>query len=374
MTEPPQSPTVRGTCHVLLALDVGFSIDLSGAQARLSGADRPRMVRLRRPSPSWFEFEPPPLHLVQDIAPLPAADRETLPRVELTLLDFGAVGVAYRIPFEGPLDSLVELSRDLMDAPSLVADARARVESLVTLLGNAVTRPRVSELIEDYFVFSVREWDAGTGSLSSLITSQAPILARILQGETGELSAALIDDVQRGSLSYAPGDAAVFDWNGAIVFDPEPDDVLAILQHANIELLEMRLLDSQLDTLLDRSHELIARQARQRVWALITGDREMRRFAQFQADSAVMFEGVTNAIKLVGNQYLARLYRLAADRLALRAWDASVKRKLEAAQSVYQKLADFAAARRSELLEIIIILLILFEIVMPMFPGTPWSH
>ena len=97
----------------------------------------------------------------------------------------------------------------------------------------------------------------------------------------------------------------------------------------------------------------------------------LRRFASVQTDTAVMFEGVNNAIKLLGNQYLARFYRLAADRLALPAWQASVQRKLEATESLYQKMSDATSTRRLETLEWVIIVLIAVSILLPF---TPWYH
>jgi uncharacterized Rmd1/YagE family protein len=75
---------------------------------------------------------------------------------------------------------------------------------------------------------------------------------------------------------------------------------------------------------------------------------------------------VNNAIKMLGDQFLARVYRLAARRLHLDAWDASILRKLETLDSVYAKLSDEQNSRRMELLEWIIILLFLVSIALPM--------
>jgi hypothetical protein len=97
----------------------------------------------------------------------------------------------------------------------------------------------------------------------------------------------------------------------------------------------------------------------------------LRLFASVHTDAAVMFEGVNNAIKLLGNQYLARLYRMAAGSLDLPSWDASVLRKLKAADSIYQKMADTSAAQRTETLEMIIVILIAVEIILMFVPG-PW--
>src|SRR5439155_1339973 len=89
---------------------------------------------------------------------------------------------------------------------------------------------------------------------------------------------------------------------------------------------------------------------------------------QLQVDNAVLFEGVNNALKLLGDQYLARVYRLVSDRFHLAEWDASILRKLQSLESIYQKLSDEAANRRTETLEWIVIVLIAVEILIPFVP------
>lgn len=69
-----------------------------------------------------------------------------------------------------------------------------------------------------------------------------------------------------------------------------------------------------------------------------------------QADGAVLHEGIDNALKLLGDDYLARLYRTAADRFHFNDWDASIERKLGFLRQVYESLAGLAAHRRSEVL------------------------
>jgi uncharacterized Rmd1/YagE family protein len=73
---------------------------------------------------------------------------------------------------------------------------------------------------------------------------------------------------------------------------------------------------------------------------------------------------VSNALKLVGDQYLARLYRMAAQRMRLSEWDQSIARKLQTAESIYQKLSDQASTVRLEVLEWIIIVLIAVSILL----------
>jgi hypothetical protein len=72
---------------------------------------------------------------------------------------------------------------------------------------------------------------------------------------------------------------------------------------------------------------------------------------------------VSNALKVFGGEYLARIYGLAARRFRLSELDATISRKLQTIESIYQKLSDRAATVRLETLEAVVILLIAFEIV-----------
>jgi uncharacterized Rmd1/YagE family protein len=82
-------------------------------------------------------------------------------------------------------------------------------------------------------------------------------------------------------------------------------------------------------------------------------------------------KGVNNALKLLGDQYLARVYRLVSQRFHLAEWDASILRKLQTLESIYEKLADQATSHRMEVLEWIIIILIAVSILLPFVPGMP---
>lgn len=157
------------------------------------------------------------------------------------------------------------------------------------------------------------------------------------------------------------------DWNAALLIDREGEDVRAVLEFANVELLEMRYLDQKLDRALDQAYETLSKPS----WGLprIFGayGADLRRVAELQVDNAILFEGVNNTLKLLGDQYLARVYRLAS-RFHLDEWDASILRKLETLESIYEKIADQASNRRMEVLEWVIIILIAFSIGIEFFP------
>jgi uncharacterized Rmd1/YagE family protein len=66
----------------------------------------------------------------------------------------------------------------------------------------------------------------------------------------------------------------------------------------------------------------------------------------------------------LGDQYLARVYKMASLRFHLDDWDASILRKLHTLESIYQKMSDEAVNRRMEVLEAVIIILFVFSIIL----------
>jgi hypothetical protein len=91
--------------------------------------------------------------------------------------------------------------------------------------------------------------------------------------------------------------------------------------------------------------------------------RSLRELGELKVEANGLFERTSNVLKLVGDQYLSRLYRLLATRFHLPEWERAIQRKLEVLEGVYEVISDQAAHFRSELLEVLIVLLIVAEIV-----------
>jgi len=80
---------------------------------------------------------------------------------------------------------------------------------------------------------------------------------------------------------------------------------------------------------------------------------------------------VNNTLKLLGDQYLARVYRLVNKRFHLDEWDASIIRKLQTLESIYEKISDQATDRRMEVLEWVIIILIAVSVALELIHSAP---
>lgn len=379
---PPQAPTpdappspspephvVRGTCYAMFAYDVGLAIHLEQAEQRIAAGTQRGSLRAQRRTPHYFDYQPAPVRLTLSSAPVQVGAQATEPAVDLLLFDFGAVSVQYSIPLGGPLVDLLAVSAELYAHGTLLAESRRIVETLVQQLGPAITHAAIADLVEDYQVYQLEELSSAAG-LHDTLRDHAALLAQVLRAERTPLAAQEIDDALACAISYAPDDRTLIDWNAALLFGRNLDDVRAVLEFANIELLELRYLDNRLDDVLDQAYQIAAGGRRHWLPFLRTNPADLWRIARLQTDHAVLYEGVNNALKLLGDQFLARVHRLASQRFHLTEWDQSIQRKLQTIESIYEKVSDRNANRRMEVLEWIIILLIALGIVMPFLPSA----
>ncbi|RMH04767.1 MAG: hypothetical protein D6704_10545 [Nitrospirae bacterium] len=359
-----------GTCYALFVYDVGAGIDLNEADKRILFTKERGRIRRTRSAPYYFDYHPPPLRIIQDIEQLTITSRSLVPTAELVLYDFGAVSVIFRLPLQGPITELLPLSEVLYENASLLHYSRRLVETLLRTIEGAVEKACVSSFVEDYTIFHIEEFLPAL-KVNDLLYEHGQEIAQSLRCEHERLSEQEVRDALSQHISFGPDDLTIVDWNAALVVGSEMEDVLAVLEFANVELLERRLLDDQLDTALDEAYDTLSKQPIEFFRWPGSIQAELRRMAQLQVDSAILFERVTNTLKLLGDQYLARLYRLTSQRFHLHAWDTAISRKLHTLDSLATKLAEHTTNRRLEILEWIIILLIALSLLLPWLPGWP---
>jgi hypothetical protein len=364
----PALSIAKGTCYLLFAYDIARAIDLDEAEHHIVATKQREALKHKRRAPKYFEYHPAPLRVTQDADPIAIGGYRSGANVDLVLYDFGAVSVIYTIALTGPFSGLLTLSNDLYEAVHLLADSRKHVEQLMALIRSALSKPNIADFVEDYAIFQVEAFSV-SHDVQDLCTGYAPDIAQILRAEDHALSQQEVMDALAHRISFGADDVTIVDWNAALMVDREGDDVRAVLEFANVELLEMRYLDRNLDDALDRSYKALTMRRRNTLRMFGSSTADLHRVARMQVDSAVLFEGVNNALKLLGDQYLSRVYRLVSQRFHLAEWDTGILRKLQTLESIYEKMSDQATNRRMEVLEWIIIILIAISLVLPFLPG-----
>ena len=355
-----------GAIRIYRLFDVADAIDLGRAEA-LAGAATSRVRLEGSRTHSAIEIPRPPLRLALGPRSLPLRSGERTCAARANLLDYGVASVLYELPIPAgtPLQALLPLAEELLDQPTPALDAGARreAEDLGAALGPALEKPHSWEGLETYTIFFVRAFESPATAHELLET--AP-LARLLLGETSPqpLDRAEVEDVLKHHFSYLEDDLAVVDWNSAFVYEPSAvTDIPDLLEFATAHLLELRYYDALLDRELQRIYDEVEAIGGRTPALTRRYLKLQRRTAALLFELSEMTERLENAVKIVGDFYLARLYQAAVHRFRLPAWQDTVLRKQRLLAAVNQHLNDAADRRRAELLEITIILLILWEIV-----------
>jgi hypothetical protein len=365
---PAEWRAERGACRVIYVYDLGWQIQLSALEPRVADWRRAAPPAPRGREPQRIEIRPEPLRLEIPTKSVAVGPFLTNASAAVKVYEFGAVSIVYTIPIRGNANDLIALSRELVDNHALLEHSRKLANDLLDRFGDTVTRGSIWSGFEDYVVFHVE--DARPAMAPGEICERfASSFAQILRSESAPLAAQEVDDALSARISFGRDDISIFDWNAALVIDAEVEDALGIVEFANVQLLEARFLDEQLDRSLERAYEVLSQQKRMRGWPRPAHGEGLWRVAELQIEGAVLFGRVTNALKLVGEQYLARVYRLLYERFHIAEWNAGVSRKLSTIESIYAKLSDRAATRRMEILEWIIILLFVASILVSLAFG-----
>ena len=362
-----ESPDVlAGILHIHLAFDWGDEIDLPRART-LIPSEHLELARRRR-TPISFSFRPPPVYIGLPPVSLELAE---LGKVEasagLTLFDFGAISLALRVPFKLPPERLQKLAASLSDPSAILQKARSVLKPMHERLLPVISQASWDEnLSEEFFVFQLPPGEPLPEP--ELLTDPnrggpAGWLASLIRLEDTALSTDEMSEALRLHLSYSGEDLFVADWAAAVLIDRDCDETLQAIEFANLQLLEFRNIDDRLDQSLTGAYRTLHPLTRGWLpfWRLYA--RPLRVLGELKLEANTLFERTSNALKLVGDPYLARVYRLVARRFHLDEWEADIQRKLDVIEGAYKVVSDQADTLRSEFLEIIIILLITFEIV-----------
>jgi hypothetical protein len=281
-------------------------------------------------------------------------------RVSARIFDFGAVSILYEIPIERgtSFEALTSLCDALYDSPELDARGVQHRGEIVKRLGQSIEKAHDWKEAETYTIIFVEEL---SGSVEALMQSEA--VAKLLLGEQSDkpLSVATRTDVLRNAFSYLADDLVVIDWNSALVVEPSGSRVVPqVLELATCQLLEFRYYDGLLDRELARVYDDVGKAPR----ILKSPFRTLTRTAlRRYMDLTEFTERVDNAIKSVGDFYLARVYLAALKRFRVPEWRESVETKLGLVRRAYELLKGEVEVSRAQVLELTIVLLILVELV-----------
>jgi hypothetical protein len=339
---------VCGHVVYLYAFDVGGEIRTGAAE-----------VTRKQTMPKGVQFPHP---RTVELPTVTVAGRPAEPVARV--YEVGVVTVAVRIP--GVVGGLAEwrgFHRPATDDGRPLDETAVRLcRDVCDKLGPAIKDPIEIGEPEAYTAFCLADLGGERDAARWLKANRRAVAGLLNDREAAELSAAQVADTFRHRRSFERGDLVVPDWDAALVVDLSGrfDDVLYVLELANLQLEELRVLDAALDRHLDRAYDHLQRRPGlwPGRWSAIL--RDLRRL---RVDASKLADGVTNVTKFLSDWYLARVYLSARERFHLDDWRSSVDQRVAQLDRVYELIHTEVNERRMFLLELMVVILITIEIV-----------
>ncbi len=351
--------------HTYYSFDVASEIQLDRLEKVFGKKPVESRLAYTRLTPKYVQYAQPP-YLIKlgekqiELSP----EKKFLFSIVAKLYDFGVVSIRFTMPFSGEMEDMTSVSNDLSGNEAMDKEAMRQLDRIRKEISDVFVKPVAEPDYEDYMIFYVKEFEKRV-PVKDLVEKSAEKIAAILRSETEELNETQVKDTLKTSVSYFTDDVVFVDWNAAFIYDPRDAlDTLDVLEFANIELLELRTYDTMLDKEIDHAYDRMYA-AKARPWYLLGLDPfspTLNKLEEVRLDVTQVIEKVENTLKLVGDPYLAKVYRAASDSFRMNEWKVSLKEKLEIVEDFYDTLINRIQTSRFIVLEVLIVLLIVFEI------------
>ncbi|HME52295.1 MAG TPA: hypothetical protein VKM55_08760 [Candidatus Lokiarchaeia archaeon] len=209
------------------------------------------------------------------------------------------------------------------------------------------------------------------GDPGEFIHAHENYIASFLQGDSPSVRyhPSQIKATLDNPFSYLENDLVIFDLDRCIIIDPNKDyeDILLVAEIANYQVLELSTLDQVLDHELDMAEDelrMVFSKARKPYRLLGKKVAELRKL---RVDMTFLLEDIENSSKLIGDYYLAQIYRHLGNLFSLKEWSTSIRNRLDALDSVYNTTRTDLSTTVLLWIEIFFLFLFGFEFIFGFF-------
>ncbi len=365
-SEGRQGLPYRGEVVYIYAYDIAYDIKNEPVEKVLTQPTKDYLVGPSKRIPRQMFFYRPRM---AEFAPEKRVLRngQTVEiRKSVKIFGVGAMTVQVRVPFAvDRLEDLVGYHDLRFTERRLEEEVAEFAESVRKDLAPYCVRP-VQALMqaEAYTVFCLTclPGVAGQGVRAEdwLTANRRRVAALLMQEENAEaLSEQEVCESTGLFLSYYGDDLVVVDWDSAIVVGQQDalDDVLHIMELANVQLVELAAYDRVLDEALQLAYSDVNRQKVRSTGAMLLNLRELR------IDLARLSDELSNITKFFGDWHLAKTHRNLADRFHLADWQRVIGEKTRTLDGLYQILLQNRFNSWMFVLEVTIVLLFIIDLV-----------
>lgn len=352
---------VTGNLLVYRVFDVGPDFNLIKIENLLSLQSETQRFRLSKPTRSIYITNAPLTVLMgQKTISVDFLKKEFKADLHSKIWAFGAITIVLSISFENlDWEELVQLGTFVESDNKITSLAEEKVESLLLTI-DKMRKPEL-EIIEDYLIYFFKSLP-GAETDASLALEKFDFPRLLMTENSGELSPQVHKAIRENLIQYNKNDLAAITWNSAIIVEPTGvSDVADIVEFALCQVLEMRYYDHLLEKKLGSLYDSLENQ-KFSLWETYS-ESLSREAARHYLEISETVENVENSLKVIGDFYLAQIFRAASTRFRFNDWRAGVNQKLKNLADISHLINSNLHQKRSQFLELVIIILIAIEVI-----------
>ncbi len=355
----------NGRILIYRVFDIGSDVNLEAAQKVFETTTTAQRFRLNRSSKAMI-INNAPLSLNIETSKYDVLGHPLDLDISAKIWHFGALSItmSFGIPKNISWNRLIELGNFLENDNNLHILATQKVSQILQSLNPERIQTTNWETYEDYICYFFKQLE-GCEKNAMDIFNRYDIFRLILSENNENLSDQIKKTILDSTFQYSNDDLAVIDWNSALIIEPSGSlDIVDVIEFSLCQLLEMRHYDDLLDEKLAYLYSALEKKNHSIFQSYY--NKLSKEAAKFYLDISDTVESVENSMKVVGDFYLAKIFRAASQRLRFKDWQDSVNQKLENLAQISKIFVAEGNEKKNQLLEIIIIILIAIEVI-PLF-------
>jgi hypothetical protein len=292
--------------------------------------------------------------------------------VEVRLHQVGAVTVRFRWHVEAETLAAIRALAAPPPGVDLSVDAAAAdiVARVRQDLAPALHTPYVTQVApERYLAYCI---ETQPGDAERMLAEERGWIAALVANEPRETHLpARMEASFRHLLQQDDGQAVIPGWDHAVIMARHGgyEDVLDVMELANLELLEFRTYDAYLDERLDQAVAAV-----DRLWArggwLRSARTALQDISRVRAEITRLNDNLHDTGKIFGDWHTAQLHQRLQARFHLGSWERAIKAKMDALEDMFHLAQEEANHRRSLILEGLVILLFVLDLLILLRQGS----
>ncbi len=351
--------------------DFGGFLDIEKARRLLEGSFLVKGLSPVKGAPEYISFAPV-LSIEFGEQGLFQFENGTPCKVRAKIFEIGAISIL----FEAQMDcESVNLLRDHWGFALKQKGKTFRKSEIALALFDQIKQKLQSSLIDryeidvppEYYTIFTLEPD-GTHAVEFIEKNRRQLAALLINEKSPErLGDREVEEILGARYSYYHDEVSIVDWEATVTVCPnirDEDDILAVLEVANLQLLELRTFDDYLDQVIEKASGDLRTIFSPGGFFQGRARRMVADLAETRVELEKMVDEISNVAKFYGDWYIARVYLGCRKKLHIERWLGSVQEKLNSLRDLYELAATESTNRRLLLLEGLIVILFVLDIVL----------